>query len=153
LAGRLAHQDFEETKLWLSSAKLSDEEMISFSKGLSYSNTLAATGDWFDWLANKLPTDQLYKKVAKVAWEWTEDDYKAAGEWIKQSADGPAKEAAMWGYAGALAAHQPETAAQWAVMLPEGKDREKLLRSIHTSWEKKNATAAARFALEQGLGN
>ena len=152
LAIRLTYQDFEETKAWLSSAKLSDQEMTSFSEGLSYSSTQADTGHWIDWLADKLPADQLTKKVAKSVWEWTEDDYQAAGEWIHGSADGPAKEAAVMGYAGALARHQPESAAQWALTLPEGKDRDKLLGDVHSQWKKKDPAAAAQFALEHELG-
>jgi len=153
LAYRLAYQDFEATKTWLSSAKLSDQEIRSFSEGLSYSCTQADTGHWIDWLADKLPADQFSKKVGKSVWEWTEADYKAAGEWMNGSADGPSKEAAVWGYAGALASHQPESAAQWALTLPEGKERDKLLKGVHAAWKKKDPAAAAGFALEHRLGN
>lgn len=152
MAYYVAGNDFEASQAWLSSAKLTEQEMKHFTEGLRYHYTQGDTGHWIGWMADNLPADQLPQKVGKIVWEWAEGDYKAAGEWINGSPDGPVKQAAVKGYAGALAPHQPDSAAQWALTLPEGKERDKLLRIVHAEWRKKDPAAAAEFARAQGLG-
>jgi hypothetical protein len=152
MAAFIAGNDFEASQAWLSSVKLTDQEMKHFTEGLQYYATQGDTGHWINWMADKLPEDQLPQKVGKFVWEWAENDYRAAGEWIDGSPDGPAKEAAVNAYAKVLAPHQPDSAAQWALTLPEGKERDKLLRIVHAEWQKKDPAAAAEFARAQGLG-
>jgi hypothetical protein len=103
------------------------------------------------WMADKLPSDKLATKVDTLISEWTRNDYRAVGEWIVESPEGPAKQAAVTAYAAGLAPHEPLSAAQWVLTLPAGKVREKLLRNIHTEWKRKDQPAAAEFARQQGL--
>jgi hypothetical protein len=151
LAVYIGVNDFEASQAWLSSAKLTDQEMKYFTEGLSYHYTQGNTGHWIDWMADKLPANELPTKVEQFVSQWAAADYKAAGEWINGSPDGPVKQAAVNAYANALAPHQPDSAMQWALTLPEGKEREKLLRSVHAQWKKKDPAAAAEFAQAHGL--
>ena len=38
---------------------------------------------------------------------------------------------------GSVASIEPETATQWAMTLPPGKDRDQTLKTIHSNWPKK----------------
>ena len=80
---------------------------------------------------------------------WTEKDYQAAGTWLTQAADSPAKQAAVASYAKTVAPYDPETAVQWAVTLPPGRTRLIALQTIYQKWPKEepaDKAAAEAFA-------
>ncbi len=88
------------------------------------------TGKWIEWMSGKLPTGDWESKAGGMMDAWTRTDYKAAGLWLSQAADGPAKQAAVKSYAQAVAPYDPEAAVQWAKTLPAGKGRDELLEAI-----------------------
>jgi len=89
--------------------------------------------------------------VWSIAWTWTKKDYKAAGEWLNQAAEGPVKQAVVKAYAEMVAYQDPEVAAQWAVTLPAGKERDRVLKRVRDEWTKKDEAAAAEFARKNGM--
>lgn len=132
--GAMAHQvtsgKFEDGQAWLATANLSETEMEKFAGNISPWQTSADTGKWIDWMADKLPADQLAPKRDEMVSQWTRQDFKAAGDWINNSPEGPAKIAAVKSFAKTVAPFEPETAVQWANTLPAGEEREELLRQI-----------------------
>jgi len=85
---------------------------------------------------------------------WTEKDYQAAGTWLTQAADGPAKQAAVASYAKTVAPYEPETAAQWAITLPPGRTRIIALQTVYEKWPKNDPAAkeaAEAFAEKHGI--
>ncbi len=151
LGGQLASEGFEASQAWLASAKLSESETASFAEGLSPWRAGGDNGRWIDWMADKLPAERLDSKVDQTMSQWARDDYQAAGEWINGASEGPAKQAAVKSYAKTVAPYEPAAAAQWALTLPAGKDRDALLRTIHGEWKKQDEAAAADFARKQGI--
>jgi hypothetical protein len=77
---------------------------------------------------------------------WTTHDYQAAGKWLGITPEGPTKNTAIASYAETVASYEPETAAQWALTLPPGTDRERTLKTIHRNWPKDDPEGAAAFA-------
>jgi hypothetical protein len=152
LGGQLAGDGFEAGQSWLTLAALSDQEAENLADGLSHWQTKGETGQWIDWMADKLPAEKLPQKVENMVSQWTREDYQAAGAWINGTQDGPAKQAAVKSYARTVAPYEPASAAQWAVTLPAGQERDELLKNVHAEWKKKDETAAAEFAKEHGLG-
>lgn len=132
--GAMAHQvtsgKFEDGQAWLATADLSETEMAEFAGNISTWQSSADTGKWIDWMADKLPPDQLGPKRDEMVSQWTRQDFKAAGDWINNSPEGPAKIAAVKSFAKTVAPFEPETAVQWANTLPAGEEREELLRQI-----------------------
>lgn len=132
--GAMAHQvtsgKFEDGQAWLDTADLSKTEMEKFAGNISTWQSSADTGKWIDWMADKLPPDQLGPKRDEMVSQWTRQDFKAAGDWINNSPEGPAKVAAVKSFAKTVAPFEPETAVQWANTLPAGEEREELLRQI-----------------------
>jgi hypothetical protein len=82
---------------------------------------------------------------------WTQKDYAAAGKWLITVPDGPTKNAAVRSYAETISEYEPQTAAQWALTLPAGRDRENTLRKIYQHWPKEDAAAKAIFAKDYGI--
>jgi hypothetical protein len=130
MAGQVSGGTFEQSQQWLAAAKLSDTEIAEFAESISPWQTGGNTGKWIDWIAGKLPPEELGPKIDEFVRQWTRQDFKAAGEWINSSAEGPAKVAAVKSFAETVAPFEPETALQWANTLPAGKEREDLIRDL-----------------------
>ena len=84
---------------------------------------------------------------------WTRNDYQAAGIG-EPGAGGPTKQTAVRSYAETIARCDPETAAQWALTLPAGKNREETLQHIHRNLPKDDdasKAAAEAFAKKHGI--
>ena len=149
--GMMMNEGFEASAEWLGKASLGEEERAAFVDGLSSWDGSEDTGRWIGWMEGKVPEDQFKRKTDELIRGWARSDYKAAGEWIGASEDGPTRQIAVRGYALAVAPYEPAAAAQWAETLPQGKDREEALKAIHSEWKKKDGTAAAEFARKHGL--
>ena len=54
-------------------------------------------------------------------------------------------------YAETLAPFEPDSAAQWAMTLPPGKDREETLANIYEKWPKNDESAKKAFAKLHGI--
>ncbi|RYD20067.1 MAG: hypothetical protein EOP88_16540 [Verrucomicrobiaceae bacterium] len=151
MARNLTGETFDSVTKWVGSAKLNPEETVRFAGGLSYFNTKEDTGRWIDWMAKNLPTDEIPENVDNLIGQWTQQDYLAAGKWLAASTDGPAKNAAVSTYAETVAEYEPQTAVQWAMTLPEGKDRRNTLEAIYHNWPKSDAAAGEAFAKQHGI--
>jgi hypothetical protein len=141
----------EAAKGWLDQAALNEAEALAFLRGICNAQDDEHAGEWIDWAAARLPAKKISSDVESIAWSWTKKDYKAAGEWLNQAAEGPVKQAVVTGYAQVVAAQDPEVAAQWAVTLPAGKDRDRVLKRVRDEWKKKDEAAAAEFARKNGM--
>jgi hypothetical protein len=151
LASGLANDGFDDASAWLATAKLDDAERESFLNGLGQYSMGEDTGKWLDWMGDQLPPDQQATRIGRIVGAWTTRDHQAAGEWIRQTSDGPVKETAVAAYAETVAPYEPAAAAQWALTLPAGERRTELIEQIHEEWKKKDEAAAADFAREHDL--
>jgi hypothetical protein len=82
---------------------------------------------------------------------WTRNDYQSAGQWLTTAPDGLVKNAAIRSYAETVSPYDPETAAQWALTLPPGNERERTLRRIHQNWPADDSAAKEAFARKHGI--
>jgi hypothetical protein len=121
---------FEGATTWIDGAGLDPAEITTMTQCIEHWRTRDDTGKWIDWMAGKVPADQLSTKIGELVGQWTREDYEAAGLWLDGSADGPAKQAAVESYARTVAPYDPAAAEQWARTLPPGGPREELLRGI-----------------------
>ncbi len=147
----LAQEGFASATQWIDGANLSPTELESFAGGLSHSVKSGETGQWIEWLGEKLPPDKSNDSIRNIVRNWTENDYQAAGKWLAAAPAGPAKNTSIRTYAETVSSYEPETAAQWAMTLPPGKDRDQTLKEIHDNWPKDAATAKDAFAKEHGI--
>ncbi len=151
LGGNLGREGFQSATAWIETAKLSDEELQGVASGLNHSVKSAETGQWVEWIGEKLPPDKADRNIRNMVRNWVENDYQAAGKWLAATPDSPAKNISVRSYAETVARYEPETAAQWAMTLPPGADRDTTLKKIHDNWPKENEDAKEAFAIEHGI--
>jgi hypothetical protein len=151
LARSAAKEGFEAGSQWIANAGLSQKELENISGNLTHSIKSAETGQWIEWLGEKLPADKTDRNIGRIIQNWTQKDYRAAGTWLANAPEGPTKQAAVRSYAETVASYDPQTAAQWALTLPAGKKRAQTLQHIHQQWPKDDAAGAAAFAEQHGL--
>lgn len=147
----LAQEGFAAATQWINGANLSPNELEGVAGTLSHSVKSDETGQWIEWIGQKLPTDKSNANIRNIVRNWTENDYQAAGKWLATAPDGPAKNASIRTYAETVSRYEPETAIQWAMTLPPGKDRDETLKRIHENWPKDDTAAKEAFAKEHGI--
>lgn len=150
--GRLdAKGSFIELSDWIVSANLSSEELVSATKDMHLKVRVGETGQWLDWLAKvEMPEELSKERAFRLAAEWTEKDYLAAGQWLSSAPDSPEKSAAVSAYAAKAYPYDPEGAMQWIQTLPQGPDRTKALKTIYQGMPQESDAAQA-FAIDNGL--
>jgi hypothetical protein len=153
LAASAGRDGFDSLADWISESQLNPEEKAHFARSLAYPITKQETGRWVAWIAGNLADSSSPDKVRELVGDWTQQDYQAAGTWLAANPlpDGPAKTAAVASYAVAVARHEPRIAAQWAMTLTPGPDRDSALSAIYQNWPPDDPDGAAEFAREQGL--
>lgn len=142
---------FEAATKWLSEGGFEPSETVTASSLLEFYHTKDDTGKWLDWLGKKLPSDKAGEPISRLMGRWTEVDDQAAGKWLAAEPAGAVKEASIQAYAGTISPYEPETAAEWAMTLAPGKDRDETLKKIYDNWPKDAPGARAAFAKEHGL--
>jgi hypothetical protein len=151
IAQRFSDEGPAAAQSWLDQAALSETEGLAFLGGIKHAQDHAHSGEWIEWAAARLPAKKISSDVAGIMWIWTNRDYKAAGEWLNQTAEGPVKQTVVAAYAEAVAPQDPEVAAQWAVTMPTGKERERVIKRVRDEWKKKDEAAAEDFARKNGM--
>lgn len=152
LASSLASDGFDSAQTWLAGANLTPNELVGFAQGLRNNDNTADNGHWIDWLGKSgLPEKQLNRNVENLMSNWTTTDYQAAGTWLGTMPDGPTKTTSVKSYAETVSPYEPEVAAQWAMTLPAGKERDATLENIHNNWPKNDPAGAEAFAKAHGI--
>ncbi len=147
----MSQGNFDTAKQWLTAANLTPSEAESFASGL-HTNSIknGETGRWIEWIGEQLPADQAARKIQSHVSTWTQNDYQATANWLSSVPDGPTKHTAIRTYAETVSRYEPETAAQWALTLPPGKNRDETLKNIHQIWPEDDPAKHA-FAKDNGI--
>jgi hypothetical protein len=150
-AHNIADAGFEASARWISESNFTPTELDSLASGLFGYVKSGETGKWIEWIGEKLPPDKADDRIRNLVNNWTRNDYQAAGKWLTAAPDGPTKNAAIRSYAETVSKYEPATAAQWALTLPPGKDREQTLKTIYQNWPKDDTAAKEAFKQEHGI--
>ena len=150
-ADAVGKDGFDAGSKWIGEAKLTPDELESLTGGLSHSIKDGEQGKWIDWIGKTLPPEKTEDNIRSIVRKWTRDDYQAAGKWLAAAPEGPAKNASVRSYAETISQYEPETAAQWAMTLPPGKDRDRTLRSIHRNWPESDSAGKEAFKKEHKI--
>lgn len=157
LFSTVADGGFDKTMEWMKTSGLNADETATLMKGmdrLGYHTTKADTGKWLDWISSNAgqagEATKSENATRNLVRNWTQNDYKAAGEWLASSPAGPHKETATIAYLETVAPYDPDVAAQWADTLT-GEKKSAAIRKIHQTLKNKNPEAAEDFASKHGL--
>jgi hypothetical protein len=144
-------QGFETGTEWISHAGITPEQFADVIDHVAYDGKFNSSSQWIDWLIPHLPEEQAAEHVGKLVTFWVKKDHKSAGEWISHNANGPVKNAAIHAYSYEVAAYEPTVAAQWAMTLPAGENREKALKGVYENWLKTDAAGKEAFGKQHGF--
>ncbi len=142
---------FEAGSKWLASANLTSKELDSICGELTRNYNGDEHVQWVEWIGGNFSPGKGDQHIINLIGNWTEQDYEAVGKWLGDAPDGPAKNAAIRGYALTIYKHDRETAMQWIMTLPPDERREKTLRFILVNKLQDDPEAAAAFKTEHGL--
>lgn len=152
LSYRMSKDGFDKSVAWIDSANLAPEERGAVVGSLQYHQTREDTGRWLDWISSQPSNDDTTGETTrKLVRDWTNNDYKAAGEWLANSPAGPMKNEAVVSYVQTVAPYDTDVAVQWAETLSPDQ-RAKAIHGIHSSLRQKDEAAAAEFAKRHGIG-
>ena len=146
-------QSFEAGTEWMNHVGITPEQFASVFDQLAENGEGFMGGNqrWVDWLIQRLPQERRAERVSKLVTSWAKQDYKSAGDWIGGQADEVVKNAGIGAYSHAVAAYEPAVAAQWAMTLPPGENREKALQGVYENWLKTDPGGKEAFGKRHGL--
>jgi hypothetical protein len=142
---------FQAGSKWLASANLNPKELDQFCGELTRNYDGAEHALWIEWIGGNIPPGRSDRPIMDLIRRWTNDDYEAAGKWLRTVPDGPTKNAAIRSYALTVFKHDPETAMQWIMTLPPGPDRDNTLKNIYQNWPEEDPSAREAFKQAHGI--
>ncbi|MCX6866946.1 MAG: hypothetical protein NTV46_12160 [Verrucomicrobia bacterium] len=152
LVQSVVQDGFDSASKWLAAANLTPAELAHIANGLSYNSaTSGETGQWIEWLSATLPRDDSRDPISNIVSNWTRTDYQSATNWLGSIPAGPARNISVRAYAETVASYDANVAAQWAMTLPDGTERDATLMAIHRNLAQKNPADAAAFATRYGI--
>lgn len=151
LGHSLAEEGFQSATQWIDGSNITQAELEAVVSGLTGSVKAGESGQWIEWIGKILPSEKSDDPIRNIVRRWTQDDFQAAGEWLTTAPEGPAKNTSIRSYAETVSRYEPETAAQWALTLPPGKDREQTLKRIYQNWPESDAAAKEVFKQQHGI--
>ncbi len=155
LALGAAKDGFEAGSQWIASAGFTPEQLAGLAGGgFSQHVKIEDTGKWIEWMGENLPEGKSDDDIRQMVRHWTTDDYQAAGKWLASTPGSAAKNISIRSYAETVANYEPQTAGQWAMTLPPGKDRDETLKHIYHAWpgtDDAAKAAAEAFAKQHGI--
>ncbi len=140
LVNGLSREGFTDASRWLRENSVTAGEIGPLMPFMVFKARTSEKGDWIQWMGENLTVKDRSREIVAAMSQWTQNDYRAAGEWLAESPDGPAKESSVSAYATTVARSDPATATRWALTLPEGDRRTATMKGIYKNWPK--ATAA-----------
>ncbi|MGJ8644273.1 MAG: hypothetical protein ACSHX9_12765 [Luteolibacter sp.] len=151
LADGIVKDGFESGSAWISE-NLSPQEASRIATTMGHSSKSAEKGKWINWMGENLPVQSRDSEVSQVVRNWTNNDYRAAGEWLAEQPAGKTKTAAISGYVKAISKYEPQTAVDWALTMPQGDAQQDALKTIYKNWPTSEEQQAARKAFAEKYG-
>ena len=145
---------FEFATQWIEKTKLTPDEIASLANGLRDNVKSGETGQWIEWVGEKLPADKREDVIRNMVSDWARSDFQATGAWLNTTPAGPLKNSAIRSFAETVSSYAPEAAAQWALTLPAGEDRDQTLANIYQNWPREDdasKAAAEVFKSQHGV--
>lgn len=153
LADGIMKEGFESGSSWIF-GNLSPAETTTLATAIAHRSKSAEKGKWINWMGENLPEQNRDPEIRKVVLNWTNKDYRAAGEWLAAQPSGQTKTAAISGYVDAISEYDPQTAIDWALTIPEGNTRQQAFKTILKNWpssEPEQISERDTFAKKYGI--
>lgn len=117
-----------EASKWLKDASLDPPALEAFAEAIPFNSKAEETTAWILWIGAALPSASADAPIRRLFSRWIAQDHVAAGRWLNGQPAGGVKSICVRTFAETVASQDPEAARQWALTLPPGPERDKLLR-------------------------
>ncbi|MGB6222158.1 hypothetical protein [Haloferula sp.] len=138
------HAGFDSARDILASAKLTAERHDLAAAGIAAADIGPQTGARADWLIATL-RDKDAGAVTGFAAAWTQAAHKDTAAWLAGLPAGDIRDAAVAGFAPAIASLDGATAAKWVLTLEDPSLRASAMDRVHREWRRHEPEAAAEF--------
>lgn len=129
MAKDIGRSGYKDAARWIKENGFSEGEITNLIAGGMISHTNGSDpGRWVEWMEVNLTQEPRERHIGEQVSNWAKRDHRAAGEWLTALQDGPAKPIAVAAFAKTVAPYDPDIAAQWAMTLPPGNEREVILK-------------------------
>lgn len=143
-------------------AKLDPQAALDWAQGLDGRNKSTALVSVIGEMAAKDPAeaasvasgledDDRNRAYSEIAEKWAMTDYDSAEAWIN-TLSGEDKQDAMGSAISVLANSDPQGASLKVVSMTEGREKERAIRDVGSSWARENPAAAAEWVAAQESG-
>ncbi len=119
------------------------------ARDLSKTDPVRAT----DWISTISDEETRVRAYQGAAMGYTEKDSRAAERWLQTLPAGKDRRYAIFGFAMQNAGRSPEQSAYWALQIAETDVRERLLRSVLSTWSYNDQAQAQSWAASAGYNN
>ena len=103
----------------MAQAGLTAEEFLIIGENLTHRIHLKDSGHWIEWLGEHLDGENAAEPAQGIFRDWLNADYKAAGVWLADHPDCPARDEMARELVKKLKSRDPELAASFAQNLPD----------------------------------
>jgi len=143
---------YDEAVGWIDGAGFSQQELSDYIFRVRRNFAPEEAARWFGWIEGNITDRTVVSEVIPdLVGDWTQMDYKSAGEWLETQPEGDLKTAAIRRHALTMANHQPEEAARRAISMPAGEARDSTLKIVLERWQASDAKAADAFVEKHGI--
>lgn len=106
-----------------------------------------------DWLQTLNPQDPLYQNNlnSTLLQEWSRSDSIAASAWLGQADPGPARDAAIVGFATTMIDYEPAAVAEWTSAIDDPQTRNNWLTHTLQIWSRSEPSEAREWLLRTEL--
>jgi hypothetical protein len=143
-------------------AKLDPQAALDWANGLDGRDKSSALVSVLGEMASKDPAeaasvaagledDDRNRAYSEIAEKWALADYSSAEAWIN-TLTGEDKQDAMASAIGVLAKSDPQGASMKIASMTEGREKERAIRDVGSSWARENPAAAAEWVASQESG-
>jgi hypothetical protein len=144
MVNRAAKDGFEEATRWIAAAGLRPEELDSLAAGFEVPDRSFEPARWIVWLGETLSDGKADPRIRYLVSKWTREGHRAVGEWLSTMPESPIRTSSIIGFVDAVAPHEPESAMQWAAVLPDSEARQCAGR-LFSDWIERDSQRASMW--------
>lgn len=134
-------------------ASLPADRFNRFAASAASARIDAGTPAQADWLLKNLKGPDREPAISQLMQAWTQADFNAAGNWLRNQPPSADHDAAVAAFASQVAGKEPPSAVDWALTIADPARRAAVLAELHRDWTAKAPEQAAAYFQEKGLSS
>ncbi|MDB6136749.1 MAG: hypothetical protein JWM59_4992 [Verrucomicrobiales bacterium] len=134
-------------------ASLPADQFNRFAAAAATARIDAGTPAQAEWLLKNLRGTDRKPAISQLMQAWTQADFNAAGNWLRNQPPSADHDAAVADFASQVAGKEPPSAVDWAMTITDPARRTAVLGELYRDWTAKAPEQAAAYFQEKGLSS